>query len=364
MNWLRVSLSAALAMATVAAVAPVEAATPANAFVMAKNIDDIISLDPGEAFELSGLEITTNVYDRVMRYDAEDVTKLVGGAVESWTVSEDGKTFTFKIRAAMKFASGSPITADDAAFSLQRVIKLDKTPAFLISQLGWTKDNVDQMVKAVDPSTLQIVIGPKFSPSLVLSLLSSIVGSVVEKQVVIQHDQGGDLGNAWLKAHSAGSGSFTLRSWQANESVVLEANPNYREGAPPLKRVVIRHVPEPASQRLLIEKGDADIARDLSPDQVAGLAGNKDVSISISPQATLHYLGLNLAFKPFQDVRVRQAMHYLIDYDGMANSFLKGQDQVHQTFWPSGFWASLDENPYKLDQGEGPARRSRLSQWL
>lgn len=331
------------------------AATPANTLVIAKNIDDMISLDPAEAYELTGIEVDANIYDRITRIDAKDPTKVDPGVAESWTVSEDGKTFTFKIRPAMKFASGSPITADDAAFSLQRVIKLDKTPAFLVSQLGWTKDNVDQMVKALDPSTLQIAIGPKFSPSLVLSLLSSIVGSVVEKQVVIQHDQGGDLGNAWLKAHSAGSGSFTLRSWQANESVVLEANPNYREGAPPLKRVVIRHVPEPASQRLLIEKGDADIARDLSPDQIAGLAGNKDVTISISPQATLHYVGLNLAFKPFQDVRVRQAMHYLIDYDGMANSFLKGQDQVHQTFWPSGFWASLDENPYKLDPTKAKA---------
>ncbi len=122
MNWLRVSLSAALGMAAVAAFSPVEAATPANAFVMAKNIDDIISLDPGEAFELSGLEITTNVYDRVMRYDAEDVTKLVGGAVESWTVSEDGKTFTFKVRPGIKFSSGAGLTAEDIAFSLQRSV--------------------------------------------------------------------------------------------------------------------------------------------------------------------------------------------------------------------------------------------------
>src|SRR5439155_19512936 len=124
MNWLRVSLSAALGMAAIAALAPAEAATPANTFVMAKNIDDIISLDPGEAFELSGLEITTNVYDRVMRYDAEDVTKLVGGAVEGWTVSEHGKTFTFKVRPGIKFSSGSGLTADDIPFWLHRSVLL------------------------------------------------------------------------------------------------------------------------------------------------------------------------------------------------------------------------------------------------
>ena len=332
------------------------AATPADTFVMAKNIDDMISLDPAEAYELTGVEIDANIYDRIVRNDPKDPTKLVGGVAESWTVSPDGKTMTFKIRPGLTFMSGKPVTAEDAAFSLSRVIKLDKSPAFLIAQLGWTKDNVDTMVKALDPATLQITIGPDYAPTLVLSLMSSIVGSVVEKAAVTAHDKGGDLGNGWLKAHSAGSGPFGLRSWNANESVILDANPTYREGAPPLKRVVIRHVPEPAAQRLLIEKGDADVARDLTPDLVASIAGDKDVKVIASPQATLHYVGLNVKVPPLDDPKVRLALHYLVDYDGMANSFLKGQDQVHQTFWPQGFWAALDKNPYTFD----PAKAKQL----
>ncbi|MBV8288281.1 MAG: ABC transporter substrate-binding protein, partial [Hyphomicrobiales bacterium] len=142
------------------------AATPADTLVVAKAIDDIISLDPAEAYELSGIEMITNVYDRIMRFEADDVTKLVGGAAESWTISDDGKTFTFKLRKGLTFHSGAPVTAEDAAFSLKRVVKLDKTPAFLIDQLGWTKDNVDAMVKAVDDSTLQVTINADFAPSL------------------------------------------------------------------------------------------------------------------------------------------------------------------------------------------------------
>jgi len=163
------------------------AATPADTLVVAKTIDDIISLDPAEAYELSGVEMVTNVYDRIMRFEADDVTKLVGGAAESWTISDDGKTFTFKFRKGMKFHSGAPVTAEDAAFSLQRVVKLDKTPAFLIEQLGWTKDNVDKMVKAIDDSTLQLTIDADFAPSLVLSLMSSVVGSIVEEKVAMAH---------------------------------------------------------------------------------------------------------------------------------------------------------------------------------
>ena len=335
---------------------PAFAATPADTLVVAKTIDDIISLDPAEAYEPSGLEALNNIYDRLTRYEIDDLTKLVGGAAESWTISPDGKTFTFKLRSGMTFQSGDPVTAEDAAFSLQRVIKLDRNPTFLISQLGWTKDNVDSLVKALDPLTLRITINADFSPSLVLSLLSSVVGSVVDKKVALAHEVNGDLGNAWLKTNSAGSGPFALKSWKANESVVLEAFPGYRGGAPTIKRVVVRHVPEPATQRLLLENGDVDIARGLTPDQVAGLANDKDIAVATCARATSIYVAMNLETPQLGDSRVRQALKDLVDYDGMANSFLKGQYVVHQSFWPSGFWAALDKHEYLFD----PAKARQL----
>lgn len=331
------------------------AETPADTLVIAKNIDDIISLDPAEAYELSGIEVLANVYDRIMRFEPTDINTLVGGVAESVTVSDDGKTFTFKIRPGMKFASGNPVTAQDAAFSLQRVIKLEKTPVFLLSQLGWTKDNVDQLVKATDDATLSVTITEDFAPSLVYALLSSVVGSVVDMKVAMENQADGDFGYAWLKTNSAGSGAYTLKTWKPNETILLEANPNYRGGEAKLKRVVLRHMPEPAAQRLALEKGDADIVRDLTPDQVAGLEGNKDVVVTPKPQALLYYAGMNLKKKELSDVRVRQAIRYSIDYDGMVNSFLKGTMQVHQTFWPSGFWAALDDNMYNYDPAKAKA---------
>ena len=331
------------------------AETPADTLVIAENIDDIISLDPAEAYELSGIQVLANTYDRIMRFEPADITKLVGGVAESSSVSEDGKTFTYKIRAGMKFASGNPVTAKDAAWSLQRVIKLEKTPVFLLSQLGWTKDNIDTMVSAPDDSTLIVTIGVDFAPSLVNALFSSVVGSVVDMKLAMEHEKDGDLGYAWLKTNTAGSGAYSLKSWKPNESVVLDVNPNYRGGTAPLKRVVIRHVPEPAAQRLLLEKGDTDVALNMTGDQVAGLKDNKDVSITASPQALLYYIGMNLKTKELQDVRVRQALRYLVDYDGIVNSIMNGGAQVHQSFWASGFWAALDDNPYKLDPDKAKA---------
>jgi len=331
-----------------------DAATPKDTAVFAKQIDDIISLDPGECYELSGGEICTNVYDRLLRFEAEDLSKLAGGVAESWTVSPDGKTFTFKIRPNLKFHSGAPVTAEDMEFSLQRVVLIGKTPAFLLTQLGWTKANVKDLVKA-SGDTVTATITADLAPSLVLSLMSSIVASAVEKKVAMEHETNGDMGNGWLKSNSAASGAFRLVSWKANESVTLEANPGFRQGPPPLKRVVVRHVPEPASQRLLLEKADADYARDLTPDQIKPLAGNPDIKVESFKAANTFYMGLNLGYEPLANPKVRQAMKMLVDYEGMVNSFLAGRFFVQQSFLPIGFFGAIAYTPFKLDVAKAKA---------
>jgi len=209
-------LAAALPLAFAAPVA--NAATPKDTLVIGMQIDDILTMDPGESYEISGQEIGTNVYDRLVRYEAEDLNKLVGGVALSWTVSPDAKTFTFKLRPGLKFASGAPVTAEDMAWSIQRVVLMDKTPAFLFTQLGWTKDNVKTLVQATDASTLTFKITENFAPSLVMNLMSTLAASPVEKKVALANEVNGDLGNAWLKTHSAASGAYNLVSWKADEA--------------------------------------------------------------------------------------------------------------------------------------------------
>ena len=326
-----------------------QAATPQETLVIATQLDGLITFDPGESYEIIGQELGTNIYDRLVRYEAEDLSKLVGGVAESWTVSPDSKTFTFKLRPNLKFASGAPVTGDDMAWSIQRVVLMDKTPAFLFTQLGWTKDNVKTLVQATDPHTLTFKITEDLAPSLVLNLMSTLAASPVEKKVAMANDKDGDLGNAWLKTHSAASGAYNLVSWKADESVVLEANPTYHLGAPKLKRVIVRHVPEPATQRLLLEKGDIDVARDLSPDQLGPLSENKEIRIESFPGGDNYYLGMNLTEEHMKNPKVRQAMKMLVDYDGMAKTFLKGRFIVQQTFLPIGFMGAIPYNPWKLD---------------
>jgi peptide/nickel transport system substrate-binding protein len=197
--------------------------------------------------------------------------------------------------------------------------------------------------------TVQLKIPEALAPTLVLNCLSAGVGSVVDKQVALAHETDGDFGYEWLKTNSAASGPFVLNTWKPNERVVLEAAADSRYGPPGVERVILRHVPEPGAQQLLIEKGDVDIARNLGADQIAGLEGNPDIVIQTDPKALSIYLQVNMRDPILSEPKVREALRYLVDYQGMVDSFLRGQFKVHQSFWPSGFFASLTDTPFALD---------------
>src|SRR5918995_3147906 len=349
MRRIGIGIAAAAGLLAAGLVPAGHAATPADTLVIAKNIDDIITLDPAEVFELSGGEMINQLYDRIMVYEAEDTATLVGGVAESYAVSDDGRTITLKIRPGLTFHSGNPVRAEDVAFSLQRVIQLNLTPAFILTQLGWSPDNVAEMVKSPDEQTVELTIGEDFAPTFVLNCLSAGIGSVVDKELVLADEQDGDLGHDWLKTHSAGSGAFELKGWKPSESVTMEASPDHRFGAPAMRRVIVRHIPEPSAQRLLLEKGDIDLARNLSPDQIQSIAGNAELVVEAFPKADIHYLGLNQKDERLANPKVREALRWLVDYQGMADTFLRGQYQVHQAFWPSGFFAALTDTPFHLD---------------
>jgi peptide/nickel transport system substrate-binding protein len=342
-------------LVTLATVGAPQAATPKDALVMAWQFDDITTLDPAEIFEFSGAEYAANTYDRLIGYDLDDVSKIYGVVAESWNVAADGKTFTFKIRKGIKFTSGNPLSAEDVAFSLQRAVIMDKSPAFILGQFGLTKDNVRDKVRAADPLTVVFETDKAYAPTFVLYCLTSTVASVVDRKEVMAHEKDGDLGYSWLGANSAGSGPFKLKTYKPSELIDLEANMDYWGGAPSIQRVFMRHIPEPATQRLLLEKGDIDIARNLGPDQIKGLEGNPEIRIHPAPKGGIYYLGLNQKVPALAKPQVRQALKYLVDYDGIADTILKGSMVPHQAFLPIGFLGALADKPFKLDPAKAKA---------
>ncbi len=126
-----------------------QAATPPNMLVIASRIDDITTLDPAESFEFAGSDVIRNVYGKLVNFNPADLSAgYEPDLAESWSVSEDGKSITFTMREGVKFHSGNPVTAEDAAFSLQRAVILNKTPAFILTQFGFTAENAAETIRA------------------------------------------------------------------------------------------------------------------------------------------------------------------------------------------------------------------------
>ncbi|MGI4984213.1 MAG: ABC transporter substrate-binding protein, partial [Janthinobacterium lividum] len=325
-----------------------QAATPKDMLVMATLLDEFTTLDPGEIYELVPCEYAANTYDRLVLVDPRHPGEFTGEVAQSWTVSADGRTFTFKIRPGQTFHSGNPLTADDVAWSIQRTVLLDKGAAAVLNGIGLTKANVRQNVRMLDPTTMSVTAEQKYAPTFVLSVLGSWTAAVVDRKLLETHQDGGDFGNGWLKNHDAGSGPYKLVKWSANDSIVLQRFDGYRTPLA-MKRIVLRHVPEASSQRLLIESGDVDIARNLSPDDLDTLSKAGKIEVLSAPQGTLMYMGLNVRNPNLAKPEVQEAIKWLVDYQGIQKNLVRSTYKVHQSFVPEGFLGALAANPYHQD---------------
>ena len=334
---------------------PACAETPKNTIVMAKQIDDIVSLDPAEAYELSGAEVIGNVYSRLVDYDPAAADKLKPDLATSWRVDADGTTFTFTLRDEAKFETGRPVTAADAAFSLQRAVLLDKAPAVILNAIGLTRDNVAAAVTAPDAHTLRIKLPKALAPSFVYFCLTGVSASIVDKETVLSHQQGNDMGLQWLETHWAGTGPYRLVIWRPNEYYAFEANPKYWGKQPATQRIVVRQVKDASTQRLMLERGDVDYARNLDKDQLAALAKNPNIKFDKGIKSAITYLGLNQKNRYLAKPEVVEAMKYLIDYDTIASAILGATAVVHQSFEPVGFLGAIDDQPYKFDPAKAKA---------
>jgi peptide/nickel transport system substrate-binding protein len=332
------------------------AAGPPDVIVMGKAIEDIVSLDPAESYEVSNAEAIGNLYDRLVESDPRTPGALRAGLAERWEVDGEGRVFTFHLRPGARFASGDPVTAADAAFSLERALKLDLAPAMVLRVLGLTKETIGARLRTPDAATLVLDLPRALAPSLVFLCLTAPVASVVDRNLVLAHEQEGDLGNGWLASHSAGSGPYALARWRPAERYVLDANADYWGGAPRNRRVIVRHIREAATQRLMLQGGDIDYARDLDKDQLDGIRRDPAIRIDRSLQNLVTYLAFNQRNPDLRRPEVIEAVKYLVDYDGIARAILGETAIVHQDFEPEGTLGALDERPYAYD----PARARAL----
>ena len=320
----------------------------ASTLVIDRDTSDLISFDPAVLYEFSAVFATHNVYETLVKFEGTDLTTPKPGLATSWDIKDSGSNWdiTFKLKSGVKFASGNPLTADDVVYSFQRAIKLNKSPAFLFTDIAGLKS---ESVKATDATTVVVTMPKTSSTQTFLVILTFTIGGIVDSKDLKTRETGGDFGSAYLLDHSAGSGPFMLDHWTKNTEFLLKANPNYGGTKPTLSGVLFKHVQEPTNQQFALEKGDIDIANDLGSEQIAALQGKAGVTTTSADSLLLVYVGMNAMFKPLDNVKVREALRTAVDYDGIVKDLLKSNGKKVQGIVPKGLAGYNESTPFQAD---------------
>lgn len=340
------------AVLLVAGAGVAQAKTPADTFVVAANLSQVITLDPAAINESFAAGVVRQACDALMRLDEDNASKIVPGVAESWTVSPDGSKFTLKIRKGLKFPSGNAVTAEDIVWAIKRNLTLNLANAQRLREWDIKKDNVDAVVKAEDANTLVITPTRPWAPGLFLFAFTDFrVAPVLDRKEVMAHEANGDMGNKWLATHSACLGPFRVTTWRPQDLITLERNDGYWRRKIAMKRVVMRHVPEAGAQRLLLEQGDVDFATDIDPADFKAMARNPNVRLDTSPSLAISYMMFNMSDPRFKHPKLFEAFRYLVDYKGLEETLLKGHSETRQSPVPVGVFGALPKSyePYKLD---------------
>ncbi|MEF2072592.1 ABC transporter substrate-binding protein [Consotaella aegiceratis] len=343
----------AIAASLACGMAPASAETPGNALVMAYNIDAISTFDPAQIGEVVTNEIVANTCDTLVDSAPDDASEFVPALAKSWDVSDDSQTITFHLQDNLQFPSGEPATAGDLAWSMYRVVDLDFGNAATLNEYGFTKDSIRDLVTAPDDKTLVMKLDKPYPVQLILgAIAANRVTALLNKAVLLENEIDGDLGNKYLTTATDCVGPYHLVAWNPGEAVVLQANDVYWGEAPKLPQVIIRHVAESGTQRLLLEEGDVDVARDLTPEDLQDLEDKGEAQVARALKPQLFYWTFNNTNDVFSNEKVRLAMRYLIDYQGLADTVMKNIGTPRASFVQLGAFGALDEKegePFSLD---------------
>jgi ABC-type transport system substrate-binding protein len=267
------------------------------------NLDTI----PGPTTYPAGYEVSMMIYEGLVTFD--DQMTIQPQLAESWKVSDDGLTWTFKLKSGVKFHDGTDFNAEAAKKVLDRLVDPKRNPA---NRTMW--DPITE-VKAVDPTTLQIIT--KTPHGVLLNALAHGTGGMFSPTA--QEKAGDQFG---LKP--IGTGPYKLEKFTPNQEVVLTRNDQYWGTKPAYEKVDFKAVPDAAARISMLETGEADVIASVPPQDVARLKSNDKLSVIDKPGLRTTVIGFNLTKEPWNDQKVRQALNYAINRDAIIKSQFLG----------------------------------------
>ncbi|MBM3481614.1 MAG: hypothetical protein FJX69_20795, partial [Alphaproteobacteria bacterium] len=272
----RLMLAGAAATGALAASRGAAAQGRKSVLVIGMDISDGRNYDPGRMADYSPPLTNGNVYETLVTQSPGDYVNVKPMLATKWERVNGGKAWRFTLRQGVKFWDGSPFTADDVKFSLDRLVNLKDQPGVYASNL--------EAVQVVDPMTVDLVMKDPNSPLLINCAAPAFA---IYSQKLVSANGGvsdassntADKATQYLNSSSAGTAAYRMVSWERNTAVTLVRNEHWWGGKAPFERVVIRHIADGAAQLLAVRRGDIDAAFNLTAEQLASLRGDANVRL-------------------------------------------------------------------------------------
>lgn len=324
------------------ALAAEEAKPVTGGEIILGTIGDATSLIPMITSDSASSDIQTHIYNGLLKYDKD--IRLTGDLAESWEVSPDGLTITFRLRKNVRWQDGKPYTSADALFSYQFMVD-PKTPT------PYSGDYLKvAKAEAPDPHTFKVTYKEVFAPGLASWGLSQLPAHLLKGQ---------DVRSSPLNRKPVGTGPYILEEWEPGTRISLKANPDYFDGRPYVDRVVYRVIPDTATIFLELRSGGIDMTG-LDALQYKRQTSTKFFERNFKKyrylSSTYTYVGWNLRDKRFKDVRVRRALSYAIDQDEIIKGVLLGLGQpATGPLKPGTYWYNPKVKRYEYDPAKAKA---------
>jgi len=314
-------------------------------FAQANNEDTLVfasaaevrTMDPHVTMDNTAWRSIYYCYDRLVELRGSS-TDIRPGLAKSWKVSKDKTEYTFTLKEGIEFSDGTPFNAEAVKFNFDRLLTMGQAPSGLFK--------VVSNVEVVDEYRVKFTLEHPFAPFI--KTLATNQASIVSPGIM-EHEEGDDYAQDWLSENTAGTGPFYLESWERGRQMVLSRKDDYWGEPPRLKQVLIRFISEASEIRMLMERGEVDMSTSLTIDQMEAIRGTKGIRVVERPSFMCQYIYLNNQNEYLKHVKVRQAISYAVDYDGIIESLYRGHATQMRGPIPAGL-AGHSEDIYQYKQ--------------
>ena len=349
----RLAVLAVLAvLAALGLVTSASAAPPKDAIVIGL-VAEPVTMDPPQITDLNSARVTKRIFEGLVAQELGSY-KLVPGLAQSWDISKDGLTYTFKLRPNVKFHDGTPFNAEAVKFVFERQLN-DKGPYYATGTYPYVKGFLGNVagVEVLDAGTVQIKLKAPLAPFLQYLAHQSLFMFSPESLKKWGKD---------VVKHPVGTGPFKLDAWEPGVRVVLARNDEYWGGAPKIRQAIYVPIVEAQARLVALKTGDIDLTMDVPPDSLDELRRDPNVVVAESNSSAVWYVMLNTRHPILKDRRVRQALNHAVNKDAIIRDILRGTAIVSRGPMSPVYGTFYEDNtaryPHDLDKARALLREA------